>query len=133
MTEYISNQERVNKPDYMIYTALSDFNNFTPILQDKVEGWAVEGDHCSFKVKGFNVKLAFVDKEPNKLIKLTGVDIPFEFFFWIQLKGLAPDDTRMRVVVHAKLNAMMKMMVGKKLKEGVNQIASQIATAFNSI
>ncbi|MFI3314887.1 MAG: polyketide cyclase [Rikenellaceae bacterium] len=131
MVEYISNQERITKPDYIIYNALSDFNNFTPILKDKVEGWCVEGETCSFKVSGFNVKLSIVDKQQNKSIKLTGVDIPFEFYFWIQLKGVAPDDTRMRLVVHAKLNAMMKMMVGKKLQKGINEMASQIATAFN--
>lgn len=133
MTEYISKQEKITKPDHVIYTALSDFNNFTPILKDKVEGWSVDGDVCSFKLKGFTVKLSIVDKQPHKSIKLTGVDIPFEFFFWIQLKGVDEADTRMRLVVHAELNAMMKMMVGKKLQGGLDDMVVQIAKAFNSI
>ncbi len=133
MKEYISNQEKINKPDYVIYSALSDFNNFSPMLADKVDGWSVEGDICTFKVKGLTLKLAMTVKEPNKLIKLEGVDMPFEGAFWLQIKGLAPDDTRIRIVVKVKLNAMMKMMVGKKIQHGIDEIAKQIATSFNSI
>ena len=133
MTEYTSNQEKVNKPDHIIYTALSDFNNFTPLLGDKVEGWCVDGETCSFKVKGFNIKLEIASKEQNKYIKLQGVDIPFEFSFWLQIKSLAIDDTRIRIVVHAKLNAMMKVMLGKKLQKGIDDMVQQIATSFNSI
>ena len=133
MTEYTSNQEKVNKPDHIIYTALSDFNNFTPLLADKVEGWCVEGETCSFKVKGLSVKLQIAGKEQNKLIKLVGVDIPFEFSFWLQIKSIALDDSRIRIVVHAKLNAMMKVMLGKKLQKGINDMALQIASSFNSI
>ena len=49
---------------------------------------------------------------------------------WLQLKELAPDDTRMRIVVHAELNAMMRMMIGKKLQEGVDAVAAALAQGF---
>ena len=76
--------------------------------------------------------LKIVDKEPNKTIKFTGNDkIPFEFFVWIQLKMVAPYDTRLKITLKAKLNMMMKMMVGKKLQSGIDSMADQIAAAFN--
>lgn len=133
MEEYISKQVRINKPDAVIYTLLSDFNNFTPILQDKVEDWSVDGDTCSFKVKGFTARLRMIEKTPNSCIKLTGDEgSPFEFFFWIQLKGMAPDDTRMKLTLHVQLNMMMKMMVGSKLGKAMDDIADKIAEAFNN-
>ena len=73
-----------------------------------------------------------VEREPNKLIKITGEELPFDFFFWIQLKGMAPDDTRMLLTLHAELNMMMKMMIGGKLQKALDQIADQIAAAFNA-
>ena len=132
MTEYKSKQVRINKPDEAIYAVLSDFGNFTPIVADKVEGWSATEQTCSFKAKGFTVKLRMVEREPNKLIKITGEELPFDFFFWIQLKGMAPDDTRMLLTLHAELNMMMKMMIGGKLQKALDQIADQIAAAFNA-
>ncbi|MBQ4278722.1 MAG: polyketide cyclase [Rikenellaceae bacterium] len=133
MTEYISKQVQIRRPDAAIYAVISDFNNFTPILADKVEGWAVEDDSCTFKVKGFTLRLRMVEKEPNKTVKVAGDDgSPFPFTFWVQLAGQAPDDTRMRIVLRVELNMMMKMMVGSKLQEAVDQIADQIAASFNN-
>ena len=77
MTEFTSKQVQILKPDYTIYNILSDFNNFTPIVQDKIEEWTASEDSCSFKVNGFVIKLKMVDKEPYKTIKLTGDQLPF--------------------------------------------------------
>ena len=133
MEKYISKQVKINKPDAAIYTVMSDFNHFTPILQDQVEDWQVDGDTCSFKVKGFTVRLRMLEKTPYDCIKLTGDEgSPMEFVFWIQLKSLAPDDTRMRLTLHVELNLMMKMMLGSKLAKGIDDIAEKIAFAFNN-
>lgn len=133
MAEYKSKQVKINKPDQTIYTVLSNFSNFTPIIQDKVEEWQATEDTCSFKAKGFTVKLRMVDKEPFKTIKITGDDMPFEFTFWIQLKGLAADDTRMLLTLRTELNMMMKMMIGGKLQKALDEVAEKIAFGFNSI
>lgn len=117
----------------MIYGVLSDFNNFTPIIADKVEQWDAAENRCSFKVKGFSVELHIVEKEPHKLVKITGADgSPIDFTLWMQLVSLADNDTRMRIVLHTKLNVMMKMMIGKKIQEGIDQIAERVAESFNS-
>lgn len=132
MTEYASKQVKINKPASMIYEALSNFDNLSPILKDKVENWTATEETCSFKAKGFTLKLRMLEKEPYGTIKIGGDDMPFEFFFWIQLKEIDENDTRLRLVVKAKLNAMMKMMLGNKLQGGLDQIAEQIAVGFNA-
>lgn len=133
MTEYISKQVAINKPDTTIYQALSNFDNFTPILKDKVDGWQATEDTCAFSMKGLTLKLKMLEKEPTKVIKITGDNMPFEFYFWIQLHKVSESDTRMRLTIHAKLNAMLKMMIGKKLQTAVDDMATQIAHSFNSI
>lgn len=133
MQEYTSKQVRICRPAAMVYGLVSDFTNFTPILQDKVEGWQATPDTCSFKAKGMGVGLRIVEREEDRLVKIAGEDgSPFDFMLWMQLKEVTPTDTRMRLVLHVKLNMMMKMMIGKKLEEGINQVAEQIAATFNN-
>lgn len=133
MNKYESRQVQINKPDFVIFQSLSNFSNFTPMLAGKVDEWQATEESCSFKVKGFTLKLVMINKEENKLIKVTGDNMPFEFYFWIQLHRVAECDTRMKLTVHAKLNMMMKMMLGKKLEKGIDEMAEHIATAFNRI
>lgn len=133
MNKYESRQVQINKPDFVIFQSLSKFSNFTPMLADKVDDWQADDDSCSFKVKGFALKLVMMEKEANKLIKITGDNMPFEFYFWVQLHRVSDFDTRMKLTIHAKLNVMMKMMLGKKLEKGIDEMAEQIAKAFNSI
>ncbi len=133
MEKYESKHVRIRRPAETVYHVLSRFDHLTPILSQHVEGWEADENTCSFKAKGFPVKLRIVEKEPCKLVKVTGEDgSPMDFTFWLQLVGVAPDDTRMRLVLHVKLNMMMKMMIGGKLASAMDQIADRIAEAFTN-
>ena len=100
-------------------------------LADKVEEWQATEDTCSFKAKGFTVKLRMTEKSAPKHVKIEGDGIPMDFAFWIQLHSVSEYDTRMRLVLHVELNMMMKMMIGSKLQDAVDQIAEGIAKAMN--
>jgi len=39
-------------------------------------------------------------------------------------------DTRLRLVLHAELNMMMRMMIGSKLQKALDEIADGIAMAM---
>lgn len=122
-------------PAEAVYSVISRFDNLTPALQDKVEDWSADENHCSFKAKGFTVKLQIIDKVAPKYVKITGDDggVPVDFFFWIQLHLVSECDTRIRLVLHAELNMMMRMMIGGKIKTALDQIAESIAATFNSV
>ncbi len=94
-------------------------------FKDHIEHWEATEDNCTFVIKGFGeAGLQFVEKEENKVLKLTGYGrSPFEFYIWIQLIEKDAYDTRIRLTVHAELNAMMKMMLKKKLEKGIDQLA----------
>lgn len=142
--KYTSKQVQIAHSDERIFRALSSFENFTPILADKVEGWEATDDTCKFRAKGFTVGLKMAEREPNKLIKVCADDaaggVPIPFTFWAQMKdttaetsdgGISPN-THMRIVLDIELNPMMKMIVGNKMQEAVDSIAEQIAYAFNN-
>ncbi len=135
LERYESKHVLIKHPAERIYTTLSDFSNFTPILADKVDGWQASDCRCDFKVKGFNVGLEMVEREAPKLIKIRGAEgSPMDFTFWLQMveaKDCAGAHTHMRIVLQVELNMMMKMMVGGKLQEAADQIAQQIADSLN--
>ena len=103
MEKYESKQQQILLPAAAVYAAVSRFDNLTPAVADKVEEWQADENHCSFKAKGFTVKLQIIDKEEPKYVKITGDDggVPIDFFFWIQLHAADENDTRIRLVLHA--------------------------------
>ncbi len=131
MQEYISKQHQILRPAEQIFAAISRFDHLTPALADKVEEWQADADTCSFKVKGFTLRLRIDERVEPKHVKIVADQAPMDFAFWIQLHSVAADDTRLRIVVHTDMNMMMKMMIGGKLQEGVDKIAEGLATAFN--
>ena len=132
MQEYISKQQQVLRPAEQIYAVISRFDNLTPALADKVEEWQATEDSCSFKAKGFTVKLRMEEREPGKYVKVDDGGVPMDFAFWIQLQEVSAADTRLRLVLRIDLNMMMKMMIGNKLQGALDQIAEGIARAMNA-
>ena len=134
MQEYISKQHQILRPAEQIYAVISRFDNLTPALADRVEEWQATEEHCSFKAKGFTVKLRMEERIAPKHVKIVGDEggVPMDFAFWIQLHKVSDTDTRLRVVLHIDLNMMMRMMIGSKLQGAVDQIAEGIARAMNA-
>ncbi len=133
MKRYESKQHQLLLPAEQIFTLISNFENLTPAVADKVEEWSATPISCSFKAKGFTIKLRFDDMVAPKHVKVVAAEdcaVPMDFAFWIQLHSVSAYDTRFRLVLDVELNAMMKMMIGGKIDKGINQAAEGIAAAF---
>ncbi len=78
--------------------------------------------------------LRIAEKVENKHVKIVADEggVPIDFAFWIQLHQVDERDTRVRMVLHAELNMMMKMMVGGKIQSGLDQAVEGLATALNN-
>ncbi len=132
LKKYESKQHQILLPAAQIFQMFSNFENLTPALADKVEEWEAHDDRCSFKAKGFTIRLRMEERVPNKHVKVVADEggAPMDFAFWMQLHPVSDYDTRFRLVLHVELNMMMKMMVGGKIEDGLNQMAEAIATGF---
>ena len=133
MEKYESKQQQINHPAALIYPIISRLDLLSPAMQDKVEEWQATEDSCSFKVKGMKVGLRIAERVENKHVKIVADEggIPIDFTFWIQLKEVAERDTRVRMVLHAELNMMMRMMIGSKIQAGLDQAVEGLANALN--
>ena len=137
MEKYESKQQQILKPASRIFPFISRFDMLTPALEGKVDEWSATEDTCSFKVKGFKVALRIVERVENKHIKISSDDagggVPVDFSFWIQLHEVSEMDTRIRLVLHAELNMMMRMMIGGKIQGGLDKAVEGLAMAFNQM
>ena len=133
MEKYESKQQQIFHPASLIFPIISRMDLMSPAMKDKVEEWEATEDSCSFKVKGMKVALRIVERVENKHVKIVADEggIPVDFAFWIQLKEVAERDTRVRMVLHAELNMMMRMMIGSKLQSGLDQAVEGLANALN--
>ena len=137
MTTYESDIKTISSNEEVVFGILSDLKNLeklqdNPSLKDKAKDLQFDTDSCSFVVEGFG-KMGFriVEREPFKTIKLVSEKTPVEVNVWIQLKQTADNETAMRLTLKAELPMMIKMMVDKKLKKGINAIADILAKTLN--
>ena len=135
MEKYESKQQQIHHPAALIYPIISRLDLLSPAMQDKVEEWQATEDSCSFKVKGMKVGLRIAERVENKHVKIVADEggVPIDFTFWIQLKEVAERDTRVRMVLHAELNMMMRMMIGGKIQGGLDKAVEGLAMAFNQM
>ena len=133
MEKYESKQQQIHHPAALIYPIISRLDLLSPAMQDKVEEWQATEDSCSFKVKGMKVGLRIAERVENKHVKIVADEggVPIDFTFWIQLKEGAERATRVRMVLHAELNMMMRMMIGGKIQSGLDQAVEGLANALN--
>ena len=136
MSKYNSKIGKINKQDQLIFDFLSDFRNLESIIpEDKISNFEATEDRCKFKIEGIGqAGLKTIEKEPNKLIKITSDGkAPFGFSFWIQLKPIEQEEntTAIRLTIDAQLNPMMKMMVEKHLQKGIDSLVDHMVIFFN--
>ncbi|MBN2350435.1 MAG: SRPBCC family protein [Bacteroidales bacterium] len=114
--------------DEKIFNFLTDFDNFKDLIPgDKIRNWKSDGDSCYFSVDGLgDTGVKILEKDPYKTLKLTGIDNKFDFFFWVQLKQVAENDTKVRLTVKADINPMMQMMAKKPLQSFLDTLIDQL-------
>lgn len=118
----------IKESEEKIYKFLSDFDNFRHVIpEEQVKNWESTGDTCKFDVEGIgSVGLKISEKEPNKLIKMTGDgDKPVPFSVWIQIKEVAEKDSRIKITAEVQINPLMASMLKGPLQKFVDTLVDQ--------
>lgn len=137
MTTYESDIRTISSNEEVVFGLLSDLNNLQLLkdderIQEKLKDLTFDTDSCSFTVDMLgNIGFRIIEREPSSTIKMEVFNVPMQLNFWIQLKQVAENDTKMKLTLKADFPAMIKMMVDGKLKEGINTIAGYLADGLN--
>ena len=133
MEEFISDVKIIAAKDSDVFAKLSNLENLQQFSHLIPEDSALKDLKCDRDSVSFNinpvgdVKLAILDREPNKTIKFGVLQAPVAANFWIQMVGKNDNETKLRLTLKAELPFMIKMMVGSKIKDGINRFADLLA------
>lgn len=115
-----------------VYRVLSDLSSLERVRHlipsDKVQELEIQPDYIRMKVDGLGPKitLRIVDREQDKMIKFGADNLPIQANFWIQLVQVNEQDTRVRLTLHADIPFMFKMMLEKKIQQGLDDGATML-------
>lgn len=130
--KYESKIGQVAASDKAIFDVLSNLENLNKVRdlipEDKVQELEISPNCIRMKVGGLAQKIAIriVEKEEYKTIKFGADNIPMAVNVWIQLKQMAENDTRMRITLKADIPMMFRMMLDKKMQQGLDQAVDML-------
>jgi len=133
MNTYESHIAKVAADASAIYAVISDLRNLERVRglipQDKVQEFETDADYVRLKVDGLGQKIIIriVDRIENDTVKFGIENLPMDGNFWIQVKQVAPRDSRIKLTLKAELPMMIATMAGKKIQEGIDQAADMMA------
>ena len=150
MSKYESQIKMLNAPVERVYATLSNLENFRPILEnaannpmvaekmkeagqdpsqlEKLKEVELSADRIAIPAPMIGtIALSIIEREENKCIKFATEQSPVDANLWIQVLPVSTGGSKMRLTLKADLNMMMKMMIGKKLEEGIDKFADMLA------
>ena len=152
MAKYESGVKQVGYAQESVYAKLSDLTNLTalkekmndPVARETIAGKVddaqmqqaremlekMEATHDELTVQlpmVGNLVIRIVEREEPKCVKFESVQSPIPITLWIRLLPTSETSCKMKVTLDAQLSMMFKMMLGSKLKDGVDQFAEMLA------
>lgn len=128
-SKYESSIQTVAASAHAIYRVLGNMENIALVKdlipQDKVQELSYDKDSVHIKMDGLGQKLCIriVDSEEDNVLKYGIDNLPMGMNFWVQMREVGPNDSRIKLTLKADLPMMFKMMLDKKLQEGIEQAA----------
>lgn len=132
MSQYESSVKNIPYPQDRVYSKLEDLNNLESIKdrvpQDKVKEFSFDRDSVTVEVSPLGkITLKIIEREEPKCIKFETVGSPMPANFWVQIIPDGEQASKMRVVAKAEINFMLRSMIEKPLKEGLEKIADALS------
>ena len=132
MSQYESSVKNIPYSQDRVFGKLEDLNNLESVKdripQDKVKEFAYDRDTVTVDVPPVGkITLKIIEREAPKCIKFETVGAPMPANFWIQIIPDGEQASKMRVVAKAEINFMLRAMIEKPLKEGLEKIAEALS------
>lgn len=132
MTQFESSIKVIPYSQERVYAKVSDLSNLESVKdkipEGKVSDLNFDRDSLSFSISPVgNICLRIVEREPAKYVKFEAEKSPLPFNLWIQIVPVAESECKIKLTIKAEINPIMKGMVQKPLKEGLEKMAEMLA------
>jgi len=140
---YVSEVKTVFNNQEIIFNYLSNFENLSKFVNEgllekmteqipqiKISNFESDTDSCRFDISGVgSAEIRIIERIPFKDIKVSSEgSLPIGITFWIQLLPVTAYETKLRLTLDAEMSMMIKMLVNKKLDEGIDKMADMLAS-----
>lgn len=141
-SKYVSDVKLVQNNQEIIFNYLSNFENLSKyvnegllskmteqIPQIQISNFESDVDSCRFNISGMGLaEIRIIEREAYKTVKVISTgSLPIGIKFWIQLLPVDAYETKLRITLEAEMSMMIKMLVNKKLEDGINKLADMLA------
>lgn len=152
MAKYESGVKQVPYSQSIVYNKLSDLNNLA-VLKEKVGNTEIPDnikeqtneeqinkakellEKMEFTTDSMSIEIApvgklvieIIERQPEKLIKMSSTQSPIPITLWIQILPVTETSSKMKLTIETELNMFLKMMIGSKLKDGIDKFADMLA------
>lgn len=133
MAEFESKEVTLNAEQMTVYEFLSDFRNFRPMLEGKVQDLEATADFCSFKAEGAGVvQLRYQTRTPDLIAIEPAMQLPVsgEVSMYVDLKNRSPK-TLATIGVKLSIPPMFRMMLSRPVKNVLEMMSSALEKHFN--
>ena len=134
MTEFKSEQLKVNAPAEDVFDFLADFTNFEHLMPEQIKNWKADTDTCSFTIEGLaelSMRIASKNRASNIHIVSHGKN-PVDYTLDVFLLPSDENKCKAEVVFGADLNPFIKTMASRPLQNFVDMLAGRLQKHFES-
>ena len=124
MAQYESSTFRIPYSQDRVFAKIEDLSNLEA-LKEKLPADKVKEFACVPPVG--KVTLRVVERETPKCVKFEAENSPLPFNLWVQVVPDGDEASKMRVVVKAEINFMLKGMIEKPLKDALEKIGDVLS------
>lgn len=119
----------VSKQPAELYMAFADLRYFLQFIPEGNRGdVTADYDSITATVQGFKIGIMIKERTPYSRIDFIDDGAPFQFSGSLHFDAAASDPykTDFYIEFSADLNLMMKMLLGRKLKEGMDKVVDAL-------
>lgn len=136
MTTYTSKHGTVGRSNmelFMLFTDLRTLSMAIPEAQKQQVNLDVTYDTLTATMQGISLGIKIVERLPYSTIRMESFNSPFEFKVQLNFTDLGGNRTDFSIVLDAELNGMLKLMLGKKLQQGLDKAVDALVNASAQI
>ena len=133
MSQFESQVVAIPYSQQQVYNMLADLSHLEAVKdripQDKVKDLTFDHDTVSVNVAPVgDIAFRIIERDDPKCVKLEATTSPIPLTLWIQILPTSEEASKMKLTLRTELNPFLKGMVQKPLQEGLDKIASMLAS-----
>lgn len=139
MAKYSSQQVTINGSQADVYNKISNLGAYQELLDKMPDDLRQKAGDVRFTDDAIiinanpvgEIRLEIIDRHEPDLIKLKASNAPVPMFLSLELDKETDSTTKLVSVIEVDVPAILKPMIGPKMQEAANQMATLVGRLFN--